>query len=304
MPAAANRSRLFRRIQFLWAPAAQRTIGAAVPPFYDLHVHSAPCVVPRIADDRETVEWYEQAGFAGCVLKGHAEPTAGRAVAAGSGRRVRVRGAIVLNHAVGGLNPDAVDTALALGARVVWMPTIDAEGHLEAGLPRPAGASQSRPIAVPPRDPRAETPVRRILAAVAAADAVAATGHLTGAEAAWFARAARDAGVRRILLTHPTFTVPGLAPGDLGTFVELGALVEITAYQLLHQPGCDAAALAAAVRAAGLRNVVLSSDAGQPDSPPAPEALQLLVEALAAQGVDRAALEACASELPQALVEA
>jgi len=270
---------------------------------YDLHVHSAPCVLPRIADDRQTVEWYEQADFAGCVLKGHAEPTTGRAVAAGDGRRVRVRGAIVLNRAVGGLNPDAVDAALALGARIVWMPTIDAQGHLDAGLPRPPGASQSGGLAVPPRDPRGEERCRQILAAVAAADAVAATGHLSASEAAWFVRAARDAGVRRILLTHPTFTVPRLAPADLETFVALGAVVEITAYQLLHQPGCDAAALAAAVRAAGIENVVLSSDGGQPDSPPAPEALQLLVDALAAQGLDRAALEACASEIPQTLVE-
>src|SRR6185312_17125067 len=106
-----------------------------------------------------TVAWYEEAGFAGCVLKGHAEPTAGRAAAAGDGRSVRVHGAIVLNHAVGGLNPDAVDAALALGARVVWMPTIDAQGHLDAGLPRPAGASLRGGLAVPPRDPRAEEPV-------------------------------------------------------------------------------------------------------------------------------------------------
>jgi TolA-binding protein len=47
---------------------------------------------------------------------------------------------------------------------------------------------------------------------------------------------------------------------------------------------------------------VLSSDAGQPDSPPAPEALLRLVEALAAEGLDEQALAAAASELPQALV--
>jgi hypothetical protein len=61
--------------------------------------------------------------------------------------------------------------------------------------------------------------------------------------------------------------------------------------------------LAAAVRAAGTDRVVLSSDAGQPDSPPAPEALQLLVDALAPEGIDRKALEAMASDIPRALVE-
>jgi hypothetical protein len=271
---------------------------------FDLHVHSAPCVMPRIADDRQTVQWYEEAGFAGCVLKGHVEPTAGRAVAAGEGRRVLVCGGIVLNHAVGGLNPDAVDAALALGARVVWMPTFDAQGHLDAGMPLPSVWLRTGGIAIPPREPRAEEPLRRILAAVAAADAVVATGHVTAPEVGWLVRAARDAGVRRVIVTHATFTVPNLGLADLAELVELGAHVEITAYQLLHQADCDAARLAAVVRAAGARRVVLSSDAGQPESPPAPEALELLVSALAAEGLDRKAVEAAASEIPQALVEA
>ncbi|HZO98607.1 MAG TPA: DUF6282 family protein [Gaiellaceae bacterium] len=270
---------------------------------FDLHVHSAPCVLPRLAGDVQTVAWYEEGGFEGCVLKGHYEPTAGRAAAAGTGRRVRVHGGIVLNRPAGGLEPAAVDAALALGARVVWMPTLDALGHLEAGLGRPPAAAPGPALAVPPRDPAAAEPVRRILASVAEADAVIATGHLTGPEVGWLVRAAREAGVRRVLVTHPTFLVPDLGEAELRELAELGAALELCAYQLLHQPGCDAARLAAAVRAAGPEHVVLSSDAGQPDTPPAPEALALLVEALAAEGLDRAALEASASELPRRLVE-
>jgi hypothetical protein len=266
---------------------------------FDAHVHSAPCVLPRIADDVQTLEWYERAGFDGCLLKGHAEPTVGRAAAAGKGRSIRVYGGIVLNHAVGGLNLAAVEAALALGARAVWMPTLDAYGHLDAGLPRPP----VEPIAVPPVDPRSEAVVRRLLGAVAAADVLLATGHLSAREVAWFVPAAREAGVRRVVVTHATFTVPGLRPGDLAALCELGACVEITAYQLLHQPGCAASQLAAAFRAAGPERVVLSSDAGQPESPPAPEALQLLLESLAREGIDRRALEASASEIPRRLVE-
>ena len=269
---------------------------------FDAHVHSSPCVLPRIANDVETVEWYEQAGFDGCLLKGHVEPTVGRAAAAGAGRRVRVYGGVVLNHAVGGLNVSAVESALALGARAVWMPTLDARGHLDHGLPRP-GPLRRPAIAVPPVDPRREGAVQRLLEQVAAADVLLATGHLSASEVGWLVAAARDAGVRRLLITHATFTVPNLDLEDLRALVEFGAFVEITAFQLLHQPGCDAAGLAAAVRAAGTERVVLSSDAGQPDSPPAPEALQLLVDALAGEGIDRKALESMASDIPRALVE-
>jgi hypothetical protein len=112
--------------------------------------------------------------------------------------------------------------------------------------------------------------------------------------------------VRRVLLTHPSFTVPDLSAARTRALCELGApgevVAEVTAYQLLHQPGCDAAALAAFVRDVGPEHCLLSSDAGQPTSPPAPEALQQLVDALAGQGVDRGALRAMAGDLPAALV--
>ncbi|MGB9622546.1 MAG: DUF6282 family protein [Candidatus Bathyarchaeia archaeon] len=38
-------------------------------------------------------------------------------------------GGIVLNYAVGGLNPYAVDAAIRLGAKIVGMPSIDARNH-------------------------------------------------------------------------------------------------------------------------------------------------------------------------------
>lgn len=108
--------------------------------------------------------------------------------------------------------------------------------------------------------------------------------------------------MRRILLTHPCYTVPDTTAKEAAEFTAQGALAEITALQLLHQPGCDSARLAAFAREVGLANVVLSSDAGQPESPPAPEALHLLIDALAAEGLDRGALLACAGEIPADLV--
>src|SRR5207302_265796 len=43
-----------------------------------------------------------------------------------------VRGGIVLNRYVGGLNPAAVEAAFRLGGRCVWFPTIDADAHARA----------------------------------------------------------------------------------------------------------------------------------------------------------------------------
>ena len=93
-----------------------------------------------------------------------------------------------------------------------------------------------------------------------------------------------------------------MTAAEAAEFASQGAYAEITAYQLLHQPGASAAKLAQFARTVGLPRVILSSDAGQPDSPPPPDALSQLVEALATAGLDRGALTACASDLPEQLV--
>src|SRR5690625_3567215 len=272
---------------------------------FDLHVHAAPDIVGRRLDDAETVAAYKASGFTGCVLKAHYESTVGRAAAVGRGSPVQVFGGIALNQHVGGVNPTAVAAALASGGRVVWFPTADSHTQRSAGLPRLCGTRPGlaeRTYALPPVDPSAEAAARDICRRIAEADAVLATGHISTAEVAWLLPVAREYGVRRILLTHPSYTVPGMSAREAAEFTAAGALAEITTFKLLHQPGCDAAHLAAFAREVGLANVVLSSDAGQPDSPPAPEALHLLIDALAAEGLDRAALRACANGIPADLV--
>jgi hypothetical protein len=144
--------------------------------------------------------------------------------------------------------------------------------------------------------------VRRIVALIAEHDAVLATGHLSAAEIGWLLPVARAGGVDRLLMTHPGYTVPAMSAAAAAELASLGAFAEVTAYQLLHQPGCDAARLAAFVRTVGCDRIILSSDAGQPDSPAPPQALAMLVDALAGQGLDRSALVACASEAPDRLV--
>lgn len=272
---------------------------------FDLHVHAAPDITPRRADDHDVAAGYAQAGFSGCVLKAHYESTVGRAAAASRAHPLRVHGGIALNQHAGGVNPAAVAACLDAGGRVVWMPTADAHTQRAAGLPSLCGARTDLPTrsyAIPPVDPEVADDVRTICRMVADADAVLATGHLSAAEARWLLETARGLGVRRMLLTHPGYTVPDMAPEEAAELAALGAYAEVTTFQLLHQPGVTGATLAAYVERVGLDRVVLSSDAGQPDSPAPPEALHLLIDTLARAGLDRGALHACASELPEALV--
>ncbi len=272
---------------------------------FDIHVHAGPDVVDRAGDDVQILRWYQEAGFTGCVLKAHYDATAGRAHAAGKGLGMRVYGGLALNQHVGGLNPAAVRAALAMGARMIWMPTADAHTQKSAGLPRLCSASNGLSdvtYAIPPVDWSVAEPVQQILTFIAEADAVLATGHLSTAEITWLLPVARAAGVRRVLLTHPSYTVPAMSPTAAAELTSHGAYAEVTAYQLLHQPDCDAARLAPFIREVGYRRIILSSDAGQPDSPTPPQALHQLIDALSGEGLDPRALQACASEIPERLV--
>lgn len=272
---------------------------------FDLHVHASPDITPRLADDAQILRWYAEAGYSGCVLKGHYDATAGRAAAAGVDLDLAVYGGQVLNQHAGGINPSAVAAALMMGARVIWMPTADAHTQQAAGLPRLCAHDSNlsdETYAIPPVDITTAEATRQILRLISDADAVLATGHLSHAEVAWLLKEARIAGVQRILLTHPSYTVPAISATQARTLTDGGAFAEVTAIQLLQQPDCSAAQLAAFVKTIGYDRVILSSDAGQPENPPPPQALEMLIDALVGEGLDRRALIDCASDIPEGLV--
>lgn len=270
---------------------------------FDSHVHAAPDVLPRIADDAAIGRSFDTSGFTGFVLKAHYESTVGRAYAVAAATGLAVYGGIALNQHVGGLNPAAVAATLGAGGRVVWMPTADAHTQRAAGLPalclhEPRLGTHT--YAIPPVDPSTHNAVDLILDLVADHDAVLATGHLSDAECRWLGVRSHERGVRRLLFTHPSYTVPAIDPAGVRVLAEQGGYIEITAYQLLHQPGCTPSFLARVAEAAGER-LVLSSDTGQPESPMPPEALLMLIEALAGEGLDRGWLTTAAGETPHAL---
>ena len=110
------------------AGALDRILEGAV----DLHCHSGPSPFPRRMDHVEAARMAESEGMRAIVVKSHHHPTVMdlRAMEPQlAGIKTKVFGSIALNSMVGGLNPSAVDLALAMGAKVVWFPTISAPRH-------------------------------------------------------------------------------------------------------------------------------------------------------------------------------
>ena len=110
---------------------------------YDLHVHVEPDVMRRRVTDLQLARRCWDVGLAGFALKSHYVPTAERAAVLNEALNgaVQVLGALTLNAAVGGMNPLAVEIAAREGARIVWMPTLDAANHRAKSADLPPGAT-------------------------------------------------------------------------------------------------------------------------------------------------------------------
>ena len=260
---------------------------------YDLHVHSAPDLFPRIADDAAMVADAARRGFAGVVMKNHFEGTASRAaIAARAVPALAVYGGLVLNRYVGGVNPHAVEAALRLGARVIWMPTLDAACHRRAFgfgggfLAQSSGLETQAPGLSLLRDGRLIDEAREVMALVKARGATLATGHVGFEEIAALVAEAEAQGFRKLLLTHPYDKAPGLTLDQVAALARPHVRIEFVFCSITPEwRFTDAAAIAHCMKTLGPARFVISSDGGQAHNPMPAEGYRRFVEALHAEGV-------------------
>jgi hypothetical protein len=283
-------------------PAPSSSARDLVRGAFDMHVHVAPDVVARRIDDVALARRFEELGLAGLVLKSHYTSTAERAaVVRGVVPGVAVMGAITLNRSVGGMNPLAVEIAAREGARVVWMPTVDAvnetAGRTEprAGDKVPVWAAvqfglrergiEIAPVAVVDDSGRVLPETRDVLATVASHGLVLATGHLARDEIFAVVDAAVEEGVETIVVTHPEFPSQDLGIDDQVALAGKGALLERT-FTTPHTGKVSWERWLANTRAAGPEHSVLATDLGQVDNPPVEDGLALLADRLLGAGFD------------------
>jgi hypothetical protein len=288
---------------------ARRLLEGAI----DTHVHSAPDVIERKLDDLRVARQARERGMAAVVLKNHFLPTPLRArLAEAQTPGVRVLGGVVLNHPVGGMNPWAVEAAAAAGARMVWMPTAQAENQV-AYQSRPGNPPhvvhlqvRDRPPAVTVFDadgaPTADT--LAVLEVARDRGLALATGHLGGAEVERLAEAAWAMGLRRIVATHPDAPLIALPIALQRRLAERGMYFERT-YNWLVPPysALTAAEQAAIIRAVGVDNTILATDFGQAYNPPPVEGLEAYLAALLAEGFTPEELRRMVSDNARALLD-
>ena len=239
----------------------------------DLHIHTAPDVRPRSVTDIEAAQQARDAGMQAILIKSHVTCTADRAqIAESAVSGVRVFGGLVLNEQVGGLNPAAVEAALALGGAIVWLPTF-------GGQPRTG-------VTVLDAEGQLKWVVREIMALVRDADRVVATGHIGFEESSAVVAAAREMGLRKVLITHPEWPGLNLSTKQLRALAGEGAFFEHCYLNSRDPAGLER--ITAQIRAVGVECTVLTTDLGQAGNPLPVEGMRAYIGALLDLGLSRA----------------
>jgi hypothetical protein len=276
----------------------------------DMHAHTYPCIFPRVTDDWGFVESARTAGMQALVLKCHHESTVSRAyLISQKVSGIRVFGGIVLNSFVGGINPAAVEAALRLGGKTVWMPTIDAGFHGDiygytGSYDHQKGSTQGgQPGIRILQDGKLTPETEEVIRLIAHYGANLGTSHLSPEEICALVHGARAAGVEKILIMHPLFKVPRMPWPIIEEVVAAGALLEID-YCGISPMWAEVKLddLVKLVKAFGADRCILVSDGGQTHNPLPCDALRLLAQNLHEKGVTEVELERMMVTTPQQLL--
>lgn len=277
----------------------------------DMHVHSDPDVFGRALTDTEVSQVARRKGLRGLVLKNHVANTADRAALAMQAvPGIEVWGGIVLNNAVGGVNPAAVEWMHRMAGgrgKVVWLPTFDSDKHIKTLVNKNGSGLR---VAI---DGKVTPQTEEVLKIIARENLLLATGHIHAEEVLAVTRRARELGVKNILVTHGLTNIPGLTLAQAKEVVAMGGMIEVCYLQFMtghdaqhawmkHWDQVGPAQVVAAVRELGAGGIVLSTDLGQQGNMNPIDGIESMMGALKAAGVSEADLDTMLRKNPARLL--
>lgn len=262
-------------------------------------------------DDIDVARLARAKGMRGIVLKNHVSETASRAALVMKVvPDIEVWGGIVLNKAVGGVNPDAVDWMHRMyGSRgkVVWLPTFESDKHVKT-----LSKAGARGLVVAPGG-RVTPEMEAILKIIARENLVLATGHIHPEEIIAVVRRARELGIKSILVNHGLTNIPGLSMTQIKQLTDLGALIEIAFLHFRAGPNAPlpfltywtqihAKNVVQAIETVGAHNLVISSDVGQSGNFTHPDAMEMAIAEMKSEGISDADIDVMMRKNPARLL--
>lgn len=262
----------------------------------DMHVHIGPDDSPRYYDCIDLAKDASEHKMKAVVIKDHLAPSAAKAVLANHvSPSTLIFGGISLNETVGGLNPRSVISAIRTGAKVVWMPTVDAaycvskgkSGHwIREYIHKKSFGYEVTGISLLTGSGVLSPEATAVLEICFREDVVLSTGHVGPEECIALAEKADQLGYQKLVVCHPNAWLEDFDMGILEKLAARGAFLELTfgACSPLHGR-LDPHVIADIVQKVGADRCILSTDYGQVECAAPPEGLRIYCEVLSKCGL-------------------
>lgn len=258
----------------------------------DMHVHSNPDIRHRAYDDFELMEAAIRVGARAIVIKTHQGTTVDRAYLCNRHNELlhqgnndfTMFGSITLNSQMGGINPHAVESGLKLGGKVVWLPTQSARNTKIKMNQSTMGCVDVF------KNGKAVPELLDVFRLIRDFDVVLGTGHISPEECFRVVEAARDCGVKKIVVTHPEWWLVGMTLEDQIRIVkDYNVILEHCFAQPMGGGNykSNLPMNLEAVKACGYKNVMVSTDGGQVENPNWEIALAQYIGYLAEHGISQ-----------------
>lgn len=298
-----------------WRAADPELSRRLVQGAIDLHCHSGPSVMPRYFDHYEAMQEASEAGVRALLIKDHyysATPVTEVLNKHFSHLRVTLLSGVPLNNQSGGLNLYAVEHGIALGARLVWMPTFSSRNHIahhkaDANFSFPKSTKKMlspQPLGVLDEQGRLLPEVLPILDMVAEHDVVLSSGHLHISEIWPLFEEAQRRGVKRLLCNHPTYVVDATLD-DITRLAGMGVYVEHSMCMFAENSKFrfyTPEQLRGMIEAAGVDHTILGSDLGQVGNPKLVDGFRNVIETCLDLGYSEAQVRKMVASNAAALV--
>ena len=179
---------------------------------YDLHVHPGPSIQKRRFTALGATRLASEEKMGGLLFLDHTYNTTSMADTINElGLKTRAFGTIMLNEAVGGINPSVVEIALALGTQQIQMPTYSSRNHQAMyGDDQKIFPYKKRikPIWILDDHGHLIPEVEEIMQLVKNTDAFLASGHLSTLEVDAIVRRAKEIGCK-VMASSVSTDMPG-----------------------------------------------------------------------------------------------
>ncbi len=271
----------------------------------DVHIHGGPeAYVTRLYDELEMAIKACEAGMQAIVFKCHSSPSTRSASIVQKvvnqwadehkKKKLEVLGGVVLNYEVGGLNPSAVAASIAMGGKMVWMPTRDASHHKRA-------SGETGGIDVLDSNGNVTPQLKEIFSLIAESDAVLSLTHQSTRERLTLIDEAKKSGIKRIEVGHPLQAKTRMTMEQMKIAADKGAYLGM--YCLNFEPQHWSWELfMQAVKEIGCEKIIAATDSGNYQFSSPVDLLRVFITGMLDRGISDKDVETMVKTNPRNLL--